>query len=120
MNEQRRDERGAIAVRPSVIPPGSVVDNGSGSDDDDASPALPCPDREQPMPPEEGGSSGFSRITGPLPTTTTTTPKAALSCTRARSPARSRSASYLRSLALIIIPPPPPLPLAALVATPLA
>ena len=44
MNEQRRDERGAIAVRPSVIPPGSVVDNGSGSgDDDDASPALPCP-----------------------------------------------------------------------------
>ena len=55
MNEQRRDERGAIAVRPSVIPPGSVVDNGSGSDDDDASPALPCPDRDQPMPPEEGG-----------------------------------------------------------------
>ena len=57
MNEQRRDERGAIAVRPSVIPPGSVVDNGSGSgddDDDDASPALPCPDRDQPMPPEEG------------------------------------------------------------------
>ena len=32
------------SVRPSVIPPGSVVDNGSGSgDDDDASPALPCP-----------------------------------------------------------------------------
>ena len=56
MNEQRRDERGAIAVRPSVIPPGSVVDNGSGSgDDDDASPALPCPDRDQPMPPEASG-----------------------------------------------------------------
>ena len=89
MNEQRRDERGAIAVRPSVIPPGSVVDNGSGSDDDDdASPALPCPAQTGTNPchrRREGSSSGFSRITGPLPTTTTTTPKAALSCTRAHS-----------------------------------